>query len=122
MRISDWSSDVCSSDLAGQLKTGHIEGGSTTDVIGALQRQGLRPIHMAEVPASANGPAKTKVGKASRQIIAKAIGELGVLLGAGLTLYRALAVVVDNSRSEERRDGKESADTCQTRRSRVHEQ
>src|SRR3546814_9800940 len=51
---------------------------------------------MAEVAASANGPAKAKVGKASRQIIAKAIGELGVLLGAGLTLDRALAIVVDN--------------------------
>src|SRR3546814_20778646 len=81
---------------AGQLKTGHIEGGSTTDVIGALQRQGLRPIHMAEVAASANGPAKAKVGKALRQIIAKALGELDALLCAGLTLDRALTTLVSN--------------------------
>jgi general secretion pathway protein F len=78
---------------AGELKTGLLDGTSKEGVFERLRRQGLRPIDAAET-ASAAGAARGN--GALRQAVANAIGELAVLLNAGLALDRALAVCVQN--------------------------
>ncbi len=82
---------------AGALKAGTMDGGSPAQVLDQLRRAGLTPIEVAEARgpgAAARGAARGDA--ASRRAIAQALGELAVLLGAGLTLDRALGICVDN--------------------------
>jgi general secretion pathway protein F len=81
----------------GQLKTGILEGDSRADAIERIKRLGLMPIETVET--STKAPAdekKLRLNTATRRGIVNAIGELAVLLSAGLPLDRALAVVVEN--------------------------
>jgi general secretion pathway protein F len=78
---------------AGELKTGLLDGPSKEGVFERLRRQGLRPIDAAE---TSSGAGVVRSGGALRQALANAIGELAVLLNAGLALDRALAVCVQN--------------------------
>jgi len=83
---------------AGQLKTGTLEGVSRADAIERIKRLGLMPIETVETSAKAgtsDAPA-VRMNTAMRRGIVNAIGELSVLLNAGLPLDRALAVVVEN--------------------------
>ena len=87
---------------AGPIKSGTIEADSPADAVARLQRQGLRPIATAEVRDKAAGASGSTVGAGARRGIktgpvAKALGELAVLTGAGLPLDRSLTIVVDNS-------------------------
>src|SRR3546814_2609495 len=94
MRISDWSSDVCSSDLA------HRHDGDTTLVIEQLRRQ-LQPVAQAIAGAVIPGDAgfmHTGAGRLADDQEARAGG----------------------SRSEERRVGKECVSTCRSRGSPYH--
>ncbi len=79
----------------GELKAGTLDGASQIDVLDRLRRLGLMPIEAIE---TADRPAKrTKMaGAATRQAVANALGELAVLLNAGLALDRALVVCIDN--------------------------
>src|SRR3546814_11533929 len=93
MRISDWSSDVCSSDLPFFGIFG-IDDMRLVGTIGRHIAPGIEQIavavaleHAAEIPA-----------------VAVIVGELGVLVA-----------VVDVIRSEERRVGKEFVSTCRSR-------
>lgn len=82
---------------AGQLRTGVIEGASRSDVIERVKRLGLMPIETVETTAKTAGDApKLRLNTATRRGIVNAIGELAVLLNAGLALDRALAVCVEN--------------------------
>src|SRR3546814_7395928 len=86
MRISDWSSDVCSSDL---YLAEHFKGKN----IAILQD-------------------KTAYGKGIADQTKKALNEAGVKE----VMYEAYtAGERDYSRSEERRVGKESVSTCRSR-------
>src|SRR3546814_5071193 len=100
MRISDWSSDVCSSDLKQRLKA---EGGAEVRVQLALEvggREIMAGHHVA--PEAGDQPLL--------QIIEDAVA----IDGADL-------VPVDRQlRSEERRVGKECVSTCRSRWSPYH--
>jgi general secretion pathway protein F len=81
----------------GQLKTGILEGNSRADAIERIKRLGLMPIETVETATKAAGDEKKlRLNTATRRGIVNAIGELAVLLNAGLPLDRALAVVVEN--------------------------
>src|SRR3546814_19660320 len=101
MRISDWSSDVCSSDLPGIV---WIEG--ALDLPGSLGRlvEGADAvIHVAGVINARN--------------------EAGFIAGnvAGTASMIAAAAAADvGRRSEERRVGKECVSTCRSRWSPYH--
>src|SRR3546814_18349159 len=95
MRISDWSSDVCSSDLTPEQvigviahEAGHIAGGH----LARLQEE----LRNAEIKA----------------IIAAVLGgAAGLATGDG----RAAGAIIGGGRSEERRVGKECVSTCRSR-------
>jgi general secretion pathway protein F len=80
--------------VTGELKAGTLEGTSHADVLERLRRLGLLPIEAIETATRTEQ--KTHVSAKTRQGVANAIGELAVLLSAGLTLDRALAVNVEN--------------------------
>jgi general secretion pathway protein F len=80
---------------AGALSAGQLEGGSYAQVIDQLRRAGLTPIEVVET-AGARATQTVRPTAASRRSVANAISELAVLLGAELTLDRALAVCTDN--------------------------
>jgi general secretion pathway protein F len=81
---------------AGALSAGQLEGGSPAQVIDQLRRSGLTPIEVVETKLAAQPAASVRPSAASRRAVANAISELAVLLGADLTLDRALGVCADN--------------------------
>src|SRR3546814_18360928 len=97
MRISDWSSDVCSSDLAADVKAEQTSGSPTLDVKfdrAAIARYGLTIEEVADTVAAAMG------------------GREAGLLFEGDRRFEV--------RSEERRVGKECVSTCRSRWSPYH--
>jgi len=81
----------------GQLKTGVLEGNSRADAIERVKRLGLMPIETVETKTKADSDTPAvRLNTAARRGIVNAIGELSVLLNAGLALDRALAVSVEN--------------------------
>src|SRR3546814_12372522 len=98
MRISDWSSDVCSSDLADvrPVETGN-------ELPRMLQRQPLDDLL-----------ARTRIGGGGKRDARH--------LGESLLQDRQLAVLGTEivTRSEERRVGKECVSTCRSRWSPYH--
>src|SRR3546814_13315558 len=106
MRISDWSSDVCSSDLAACVREGRagfrLLGHRRTPGPGCAG-QGLR-----------RGPQQVEVATWQSQRAAKPRRRRGAVSDR---LERLAA----HARSEERRVGKECVSTCRSRWSRMHE-
>src|SRR5215469_1562851 len=81
---------------SGAVRSGDLEGQSRAQVVAQLRRLGLLPIETQPLArAGASGAAAAAVGGASQAAI-NAIGELAVLLEAGLPLDRALGICVDN--------------------------
>ena len=80
----------------GAVRSGALEGASRADAIAQLRRLGLMPIETAEAAGEAETKAALKANGRTRQASINAIGELAVLLDAGLTLDRSLGVVVEN--------------------------
>lgn len=76
---------------SGALRTGDLEAASLQDALGRVRGLGLRPIDAAEVAARA--PGRRGPASASTAEVAKTLGELAVMLDAGIPLDRALAVV-----------------------------
>src|SRR3546814_13495536 len=108
MRISDWSSDVCSSDLAAERRRGHAG-----DLMTRLRwRQDDRK-HRCELVAhqgkSHGMNPHITVRRVETAADRKAFVELAFRLNAG-----------DPNRSEERRVGKECVSTCRSRWSPLH--
>src|SRR3546814_9016308 len=100
MRISDWSSDVCSSDLNGRLEFADAE-----DVDVDLQL--VERILEIEVGASRSGE---EDGTQRRQ---------PHLVGEGCQII-AVVEIGGGKRSEERRVGNELVGRCSSRRSTYH--
>src|SRR3546814_12723902 len=101
MRISDWSSDVCSSDL----------------------RKKAWPSNRPRLEGAAMRSSIKRLGSAMHSV-ADTIGTLG-LIGAALTLAGLIAAYLIEVffrywRSEERRVGKECVSTCRSRWSAYH--
>src|SRR3546814_2104329 len=103
MRISDWSSDVCSSDLAGMASDALCP-----DLAGTLGSAGSAHalILLASVLERATAGEKILV--------------LGFGQGADALLFEATGAIADFRRSEERRVGKECVSTCRSRWSQYH--
>src|SRR3546814_20956359 len=109
MRISDWSSDVCSSDLAFQ----------------ALRQRGARAGFDAvaiEVQAAAGvellvGNAREQVGPGRDLVVVAHAGAPLVDVDIGVVDFLLVegAEPVEIRRSEERRIGKECVSTCRSR-------
>src|SRR3546814_13983053 len=129
MRISDWSSDVCSSDLMVEgvtyRKQTAITGGSIPDVTFLLP--GGRVLHMdVKFPVDNYLRHLEATTDAEREHTAKAFlrdvkSRVKELLGRGYiepdeTLDEVLLFI----RSEERRVGKECVSTCRSRWSPYH--
>src|SRR3546814_13269709 len=99
MRISDWSSDVCSSDL---------------DLIRQLEEESKKPGAVARNEGDAE---KALAGAAHRL---EAIYQVPFLAHAAMEPMNCTVHVQKDSRSEERRVGKESVSTCRSRWSTYH--
>src|SRR3546814_5432504 len=95
-RISDWSSDVCSSDLDRAGKKDHRQHRNANLRRAAMSAHGLTP-------------------EALKQQHRTEIVEIGTFRPHGVTELEAL-----DYRSEERRGGKECVSTCRARRSPYH--
>ncbi len=80
----------------GAIRAGALEGESREAVIAQLRRLGLMPIETVAASGSAKAEGAVRSSGQTRQAVVNAIGELAVLLEAGLALDRALAVCVDN--------------------------
>lgn len=83
----------------GEMRSGALAAGSHAEALEQLRRMGLTPIEATETKEATGVAAKVRPNSAGRQAIANAIGELSVLLGAGLTLDRALVVCGENART-----------------------
>src|SRR3546814_15915127 len=98
MRISDWSSDVCSSDLIGMQEA---------DLVAAV-------ITLAVEAQAVERPLADHLGQR--------VGQLHLAAGATLGIVEMMehARLQDVARSEERRGGKECVRTCRSRWSPYH--
>lgn len=82
---------------AGQLKQGVIESDTLDEALRRLRGQGLAPIEAVAAKAAAGVAAPVaKASGSARKAATRALGELAVLLGAGLSLDRAMSVTIDN--------------------------
>src|SRR3546814_15876544 len=119
MRISDWSSDVCSSDLIrapGQVRSVQDIG----DIIVGTA-QGERPIRIRDVAQVELGR-ELRTGAATENGREVVLGTVFMLIGEN---SRAVSLAVGEKmeeinrtlpeRSEERRVGKECVSTCRSR-------
>src|SRR3546814_15214997 len=99
MRISDWSSDVCSSDLADAAAAA------------AGQRRREADVRHAQRFHQAGGVELVEIAGPGGRIIGKAVDLLMADPGIGPGVH---------DRSEERRVGKECVSTCRSRWSPYH--
>src|SRR3546814_18047497 len=105
MRISDWSSDVCSSDLvvnAGRLATG-LPGFVPCTPLGCVML-------LKDKLGSLSGLDAVVIGRSN--IVGKPMAQL--------LIAESCTVTVAHSRSDERRVGKECVSTCRYRVSPYH--
>src|SRR3546814_12453627 len=102
MRISDWSSDVCSSDLLASL-----QGLLKTDLTGVLKNG-----------YDLNNNRQGGITQAQRLNLI-ALGGLDNY-GGRISAQTGDAVITTGNRSEERRVGKECVSTCMSRWSPYH--
>src|SRR3546814_12267807 len=117
MRISDWSSDVCSSDLTRVLCTASVEergpawkkdGGWVTAEYGMLPRA----THDRSRREAAQGKQSGRTQEIQRLI--------GRSLRACVDLNALAGLTITIDRSEERRVGNEGVSTCRSRWSTNH--
>src|SRR3546814_14245150 len=108
MRISDWSSDVCSSDLAAADLV-FADGPQTAAQLFDAARDGA--LKGFALPGTITLASRSRIEPLeSRNVVAKLAGS-DAALGAEHVVYSA------HLRSEERRVGKECVSTCRSRRS-----
>src|SRR3546814_16901871 len=115
MRISDWSSDVCSSDLLADGQGGSIHLGERDC---SLQRRHQKVLEEALSPAlnaAERETIGTRVAEAMRELGYRRAGTVEFLYENGEFYFIEM-----NTRSEERRVGKECVSTCRSRWSPVH--
>src|SRR3546814_15192393 len=109
MRISDWSSDVCSSDLeAGMMQPFHLSGRSWKGRASALYFE-RAPIFKAKITAPTVSLQRSACGRISTEKFA-----MHLISSIDSTKARLLksAQFASLWRSEERRVGQECVSTC----------
>src|SRR3546814_1817083 len=103
MRISDWSSDVCSSDLV------------AVDLIGPMRCE-LLDVDGRDAVVARLGPDPLR-GDADPEAVWQALQKRRITIGQALMDQSVIAGV---GSSEERRGGKECVSTCRSRWSPYH--
>src|SRR3546814_12137017 len=98
MRISDWSSDVCSSDLVWAVEIGRAAMNSSVFEIVTQEYAGLGD-RCSEL--------ELQQARRALALLKNAIGPEGIL--------ELLGTQLEEGRSEERRVGKECVSTCRSR-------
>ncbi len=81
--------------VQGSTSTGEIEADTRELALAALRRKGLSPLDLRPINRSANS-VRVRLDSKSRSAITKTIGELAVLITAGLQLDRALGLAIEN--------------------------
>src|SRR3546814_14352316 len=127
MRISDWSSDVCSSDLAEPLTPLAALRGDKVLVAGTFDTKRAELLYLRDCLAEQRVKVRTvdlsTSGKPSSADVPPHVvaayhrgGAGGVFTGDRGASVRAMAEAFENwIRSEERRVGKECVSTCRSR-------
>src|SRR3546814_17223001 len=126
MRISDWSSDVCSSDLPGRRRAGDHRPAGGDEVSARLLVAAMLTLFMAPVAAQDRLPpapyAYQQLADPAKEAKAKALMEtLRCLVCQGQSIADSDAPLAGDmrhevrSRSEERPVGKECVRTCRSR-------
>src|SRR3546814_14552198 len=106
MRISDWSSDVCSSDLADQLAVSNMPIAHEMPAA-----NGMKMVHFGTSPKMSSYLLFFGVGDFERMAKKSESGaEVGIVAPRGSGEQARFAL----DRSEERRGGKECVSTCRT--------
>src|SRR3546814_12480047 len=108
MRISDWSSDVCSSDL-------QLSGAAVEHVEEAVLRRVQQ--HLAVPPAELHVREDDRLGRGIVPFVARRF-LIVPDISAGIDIHRddrGQEEIVAAARSEERRVGKECVSTCRSR-------
>lgn len=80
---------------SGGAASGEVEAETRVQAVAAVRRLGLSPLDLREV-AAARQVRQRRADSKTRVAVTKTIGELSVLLGAGLQLDRALALSIEN--------------------------
>ncbi|MFM9827781.1 MAG: type II secretion system F family protein [Sphingomonas sp.] len=82
----------------GRPANGQVDATSRVAAVAEIRRLGFAPVDVRELAplASNDNPARRTVPGKARRAASKTIGELAVLLNAGLPLDRALALALDN--------------------------
>src|SRR3546814_7555983 len=132
MRISDWSSDVCSSDLFATANSTGLTFGLVFVLVGLAFKIAAVPFHMwtpdvyegAPTPVTAYFASAPKVA-AMALIVRVAVEAMGpvtiewrqIVIFASLAsiFFGSVAAINQKSRSEERRVGKECVSKCRSR-------
>ena len=81
--------------VQGSTSTGEIEADTRELAVAALRRKGLSPLDLRLITRSAKS-VRVRLDSKSRSAITKTIGELAVLITAGLQLDRALGLAIEN--------------------------
>src|SRR3546814_7808938 len=109
MRISDWSSDVCSSDLGLQARRREHR-------LGRSARQQDDERNAVLSPDSSGQRAISQEAKSAIMDISELITTDGVIARLSASSKKqALQELAKRARSEERRGGKECVSTCRSR-------
>ncbi len=80
---------------AGAVTLGDIDADTRDMAVAALRRKGLSPLEITPAPEQGSAQKVQADGK-SRSAVTKTIGELSVLISAGLQLDRALGLAIEN--------------------------
>lgn len=80
----------------GETDSGEIQAKDRMEAVQRIRNLGITPVEVREYTNAATGAPKVRVGSRIRNEVTKTLGELGVLLNAGLPLDRALALSLDN--------------------------
>src|SRR3546814_13179559 len=118
MRISDWSSDVCSSDLS-QLKLGEITAAHIDETFDINVKGTIFTIQKA-LPLIGEGGSIILTGSSAGTTGAPGFTAYSASKAAVRNLARTWAEDLKGTRSEERRVGKECVSTCRSRGSRYN--
>ena len=81
--------------VQGSTSTGEIEADTRELAVAALRRKGLSPLDLRLITRSAKS-VRVRLDSKSRSAVTKTIGELAVLITAGLQLDRALGLAIEN--------------------------
>lgn len=79
----------------GSALAGEVDAADREDAVASLRRSGATPLELVAVPPRAPGRPR-RAGPKAKAAATTCIGELAVLIGAGLQLDRALALAIEN--------------------------